>query len=282
MQNGQIDWSIIGAGDGLSKWLPCEDCFEVHSPSSLIQLAGYAKFVCRANGPVYFRGQNVNHKKMIPALYRGSGSLVSFNNRRTDINAQIRGMVEKEAFMVSTPEYAYEPLMQHYGFNTKWLDLVDNIWTALWFACHEAHVTGAAKNYVHFERSREEFSYIFLFNIGWICKQSRPGLFSTKSGYLGIDLRVAVPSLYLRPHAQHGLLVCREKTKIFEDLDYSDRIVGTLKVKTTEALEWLGSNPLTQVHYMFPPPKYDPGYKLLLSKDISPVGATGCVQLIGA
>ncbi|GAA0468199.1 hypothetical protein Ade02nite_79030 [Paractinoplanes deccanensis] len=34
------------------------------------------------------------------------------------------------------PRYAAEPLLQHYGIRTRWLDLVGNIWSALWFACH--------------------------------------------------------------------------------------------------------------------------------------------------
>lgn len=203
-------------------------------------------------------------------------------NRRSDISTKLKEMRDSEAFMVSAPEYAHEPLMQHYGFNTKWLDLVDNIWTALWFAAHEAHATGSRKNYVHFEHSRDDFCYIFLFNAGWIINQSLPGLMGTKFGFQVIDLRVATPSLYLRPHAQHGILICRDKIKDVPDLNYKERIVGTLKIRTSDALNWLGNNPLTTVHHMFPPPKYDPGYKLFLSKEILPLGATGSVNLIGA
>ncbi len=166
MENGQVDWSIIGCGDGLSERLPTESVFWVRSPSTLIQLSGYAKFLCRESGPVYFRGQGKYYNSMIPTLYRGCPSVTSFTNRRVSISNKIKELKHVKAFMKSTPEYAYEPLMQHYGFNTKWLDLVDNIWTALWFASHKSHVTGKNKNYLHFEISNEEFCYIFFFSAG--------------------------------------------------------------------------------------------------------------------
>ncbi|WP_420914265.1 FRG domain-containing protein [Comamonas aquatica] len=41
--------------------------------------------------------------------------------------------------------------MQHYGLNTTWIDIVDNIWVALWFACHEARCTKDGK-FIHYQR----------------------------------------------------------------------------------------------------------------------------------
>ena len=32
------------------------------------------------------------------------------------------------------------------------LDVVDNVWVALWFACHTAHSYGKHDEYLHFEK----------------------------------------------------------------------------------------------------------------------------------
>ena len=59
-----------------------------------------------------------------------------------------------------------EPLLQHYGIQTTWLDLVDNIWIALWFSCYKATSTG---RYLSFEKrlkrkegKSQRYAYIIL------------------------------------------------------------------------------------------------------------------------
>ena len=66
-------------------------------------------------------------------------------------------------------------------------------------------------------------------------------------------------------------------------IDYNDSIVCTIKIETKLALKWLGDGILSQVHFMFPPPTYDPGYRLFLKKGIDPdEKELGSIQHIGA
>jgi hypothetical protein len=80
-----------------------------------------------------------------------------------------------------------------------------------------------------------------------------------------IDLRVAAPSTFLRPHAQTGLLV-RQNGKIGAvTRDYKDMVAGIVRVSLDDALSWLGDGKLLSTHVLFPPPVYDFGYRDLLN-----------------
>lgn len=209
--------------------------------------------------------------------------------------------------MPSTSVVAYEPLLQHYGIRTTWLDLVDNIWTALWFASHTAYISGSNKQYIHYEISSQDFSYIYVLSFGKMkttlrkCTKERIRRLCEKEGNLSkniekptygffetddytlIDLRYMTPSLYKRPHSQHAILARRSAFSSDEDINYDDARVCTLRIETQCALKWLGNGILSDVHFMFPPPKYDPGYRSFLEKKIPPQPAfLGSIQYIGA
>lgn len=97
----------------------------------------------------------------------------------------------------STPDYAKEPLLQHYGIHTRWLDLIDNVWIGLWFACHRAVTIGAKSEYLHFEKrsiasDSNPYAYVLLIQTGPVSPDPmKPGLSVSKSARL-IDLRVAI------------------------------------------------------------------------------------------
>lgn len=302
-----VKWDKIGTDDGLGKYIPSENCFEIFTPHALTQLIGYIKFLYRRNGPVFFRGQNKIYNSMKPSLLRDVTNVNSIHGRQGDITHYINTLIENNVFMKSTEIAAYEPLLQHYGIKTIWLDIVDNIWTALWFASHTSHTTGVSGKYIHYEPSRETYSYIFIMHFGKVSKhiassqknriikvnriennKTRPiiypnhGFFDTNT-YRIIDLRCMTPSLYRRPHSQHAWLARKIRFLNNEDIDYSDAIVGIIKIKTNLIVEWLGNGILSKAHFMFPPPTYDPGYKLFLDKGIDPHKIQlGSIQHVGA
>lgn len=302
-----IDWGKIWPGGGLGEYDKRENTFEIYSPHVLTQLIGYVKFSYRNDGIVLFRGQCTNHKSMIPSLFRESPSLTSVINKQEKLNNYIGKLIKNRVFMKSTENVAYEALLQHYGIKTRWLDLVDNIWVALWFATHKANSTGKASKYVHYEINNHYFSYIYVMHFGQqinrisqttkrkiasLCKKEGNfnkfiryplhGFFETDL-YKIIDLRCMTPSLYMRPHSQHAFLACRKSFSNMSSIDYNDSIVCTIKIETKLALKWLGDGILSQVHFMFPPPTYDPGYRLFLKKGIDPdEKELGSIQHIGA
>jgi FRG domain len=124
-----------------------------------------------------------------------------------DRNALMKLIVEASPIFTQISSFSHEPLLQHYGLATTWIDLVDNIWVALWFACHKAHASGKRSQYLHFEtrlpgQTPDDFAYILLIAVDSE-PGGAPGLLKGKSTEL-VDLRVTCPSIFLRPHAQPG------------------------------------------------------------------------------
>ena len=83
-----------------------------------------------------------------------------------------------------------------------------------------------------------------------------------------LDLRYAIPSLFLRPHAQHGVLL--RSFKYLPDggmrynSDMSDLVQGIIRFNLLDGLEWLGNGSSLDVSSVFPPPAFDSGYGDLL------------------
>jgi hypothetical protein len=185
----------------------------------------------------------------------------------------------------SFDEQAIEPLLQHYGLSTTWIDIVDNIWVALWFSCHKCMSMNSGTNYWHFEKrmlsDTDQYAYILLIATDTVDpNKNAPGIFLGKNTEL-IDLRIATPSIFLRPHSQHGLLFRKKATKSGRTLDYYDQIRDILRIHLKDAAEWLGIGKMLDAHSLFPPPYYDNGYNILLSNNVSINSNIGSIAYIG-
>jgi hypothetical protein len=111
--------------------------YEITTYHSLIQYIGYAKFLNRSYGNVYLRGQENLYKTLVPSVFRGcSKNQAGFITRSKHINLIVKKCSEKISWFNDLYELSKEPLLQHYGFKTRWIDLVDNVWIALWFGLH--------------------------------------------------------------------------------------------------------------------------------------------------
>lgn len=283
------------AGDHLRRlaspygeWLPADGVYHVREPHLLTQAGGYLKFSLGSRGPIYYRGQAKNHESMFPSLYRGIQSIGGRTKRQNELREYVRQAFKGKAFLTGTPEFALEPLLQHYGIRTKWLDLVDNVWVALWFACHEVHTIGRFGEYLHFRRrmlprdGSRAFAYIAMLQSGEVtASQGKSGLF-VGNGAEVIDLRVSAPSLYLRPHAQHAILMRKVGAPDFSSENMDSLVVGVLRIDLEDALSWLGQGDMLSVHTLFPPPHYDFGYRQLLDKAIRGSSSLGHIHHIGA
>ncbi len=240
---------------------------EVHSQHAFTQAVGYVKFVYKDLFTVLYRGQNRNYNCMKPSIFRRGGSDGMVQKRNKAINDFIAGAEHLKLFISGTPDHAREALLQHYGINTRWIDLVDNHWIALWFSAHKFYATvdGCSSHCEKREDSDEGgFAYIMLIGAPrfWI-NRAYPGQYSDSDANL-IDLRVAAPSLYLRPHSQHALLMRRTSYAKSEDVDLQNRVVGTIRIPLKLVKEWLGVGGLISASSLFPPPFYDHGYQQLL------------------
>ncbi|NTX39846.1 FRG domain-containing protein [Myxococcus sp. CA033] len=264
------------------KWNPTTSTLVVTTPHALVQAVGYLKYARRNEGAVYFRGQNKIHPKMVPALYRNLARESGKNKREALLNKYIEQSRTQQAFLDNTPEYAHEPILQHYGVKTRWLDLVDNVWTALWFACQDAYASGLFGQYLHFAPTVSPKAFVVLMQAGdGTPEADKPGLLRTTHAEI-VDLRRAAPSNYLRPHAQHGILLRRRNCNTLAKTDLNDLVIGTIEIEISQARAWLGTGDLVSTRHFFPPPLYDGGYDKLLKYPIIGNKFIGAVNHIGA
>ena len=260
--------------------------FKVRDTHALIQAAGYLKHVRGYNNSelVYFRGESKLYPSLPPTAFRGISTPRAVSNAINRINKSIADFSRP---LKSTGAYAHEAVLQHYGLKTTWIDLVDNIWVALWFACHNALSFGPSGEHLHFERrvprtDPTEKAYVLLVAVDAVAPNNEcPGFYAGSNTEL-IDLRIAAPSIFVRPHAQHGLLMRKKGNTVQRPTDYSSQIRGILEIDLADALEWLGNSTTLSVHSLFPPPMYDNGYGNLLSVEFKGARNVGCISHIGA
>lgn len=270
--------------------------YSIKSYHSLTQFIGYGKYINNRWGNVYLRGQtSLYNGYLSPSLLRrkiisGENQLVkekaeaatsntvkfsniNINHRFSEYKHQINESLNGTRHFTGWNKDIIEPLLQHYGIKTHWIDIVDNIWVALWFALHKTTSTIAdGREYIHmFENDDDEYGYVFL--IGCDAQDKNPyqaGIYRSPSTIM-VDLRKAVPSFFLRPHAQHALMLRKRSDKYENFMDYTDRIIGIAKIRVKDGLKWIGQTGLLSVQSLFPPPYYDAGYANLLNEYKKPL-----------
>lgn len=154
-----FEQQIIGvARDGQIQISTGEDVpvYTIDSFHVLTQFVGYAKYINRQNANVYLRGQTgLYDGHLIPSIYRplsGSGS-VNYSERTPKYMEKVHQALSKSKAFDSIDSRAIVPLLQHYGIKTSWLDVVDNLWVALWFGLHKFHsIILQNHEYIHIYR----------------------------------------------------------------------------------------------------------------------------------
>lgn len=260
------------------------EVLQVNSLQSFIQSMGYLKFKLSKKGVrIVYRGQTEIYNTGVdeegkyifqPSALRGIRRSVALGDAKKKIDdqiASIRAMISTFAEKDKQNNYKYsngivEGLLQQYGISTTWFDAVDNIWVALWFACHKSDFPdngriGEGENkrcFIHMVRRSQEtesqekqLAYIFVLGV------------NDEMGEI-IDLRCELPSYYIRPHVQHGLLV---RTKDAKSINMVHLIKGIVRVKLTDALKWLGYGDILMPERIIPPPNYDSGFRKLLEAE---------------
>ena len=262
--------------------------YELTSYHALNQLICYAKFINKDYGNVYCRGEARLHDSLFPSLYREFTSSISKAGETINTiiksflkDSQMKNELKLDRLDKETANYIIEGMLQHYGVSTRFVDIVDNHWIALWMGLNKAiEIKQINKYYSYIKREiplvinnieiqdfqRELYQYILLISVPFFT-QSHKGVYSSDK-YVMIDLRQALPSYFLRPHAQHGLVV-KKRSQNNTDLshyDIADSVVGILKIRIDISNEWLGDGQLLKQDNLFPPPAFDHGYDLLLRK----------------
>ena len=253
--------------------------YTIKSVHDLTQFIGFGKYINNQNYNVYLRGQTELYSgALIPSLYRERTRLdtitLKYNKRINEMKSNVKSFSQYDKVVL-------EPLLQHYGIKTPYIDLVDNVWVALWFALHQARTTIInSHEYVYFYDNESEYSYILLVATDAIMPDDKHGVYLGSKTIL-IDLRKALPSYFLRPHAQHAYMM--RKVDEYPE-DYSDLVIGIAKIPTSLGLKWLGANEFLTVSSLFPAAYFDSGYSILLKRypedDQGAVRQYGSIQII--
>lgn len=336
-----------------------DSLLHAYSPAGLIQAVGYLKYrLGEKNYGLVFRGQSdLYGKNLRPALYRGIKRIQSTTSCNEYLNNIIInaerdfGETLGQHFKIK-PQFV-NPLLQHYGIKTEWLDVVDNIWIALWFACYEAlsidnipfmilkqrnekselrkkeerlkkltiehdskrevlqnvqdehkkicetkdiskelkrtisnlykHERALSKEIEKLKNEIDELSsMLHEKSYAYILMIRCPGMMGNAYGIWKdantelYDLRYCLPSTFLRPHAQHGMVIRKlAKSGKSTTVDFSSLIEGIIRIDLDDALTWLGDSILLSPESLFPSPVKDHGLQQLLKSET----LRSCVQI---
>jgi hypothetical protein len=147
-------------------------------------------------------------------------------------------------------------LLQHYGIKTPWLDLVDNLYTATWFAFHQHHIDAEGRTY--YTLSDSDVGYLYL-----VATREEMG----HRQLVCVDLRKHHSSLNVRPHAQHGVSAAASSdSNAVTWYDYEENVVARIRLPKKRA--FLIGGGLAQVRFLFPGKEVDDSYRILLNSGI--------------
>lgn len=257
--------------------------YRINSVHDLNQFIGYAKYLNRDYGKVYYRGQCKLYSTMTPSLYH-DGTTARSQTKVRKLNLLIKSMLNDEKFMNTLVKdedehkgIIIEAILQHYGIPTRCIDAVDNHWVALWFGAYEYYGKKLmGNNQFATYRQRKPvlldsigaspndncyYQYLILIAANDMLDQSKA---KKNHDIFTIDLRRVIPSTYLRPHAQHGIIL--KKDTPVEHCDISGNVIAILKIRIDNAIEWLGNGKLVNYENLFPSQFHDLGYQLLLNR----------------
>lgn len=301
--------------------------YDVSTISGLNQLIGFAKFINRDYGEVYYRGVNKVFNTVLPSLMRNRKSgeakdltvlvniLYSDEKFRDTLKLQLPDIkkIRKEygdnaTNVIKTAinrsnKNVIEGVLQHYSGTTRFLDIVDNHWVALWMGLYQYEDLGKGYSYCRYKKriipqvdyleriadhfaenniarlstieeitnalsvTKEElaqyYMYLLLIAAPNDMQEQVPGVYEDDEFAL-VDLRKALPSFFIRPHAQHAYVIKTRDKKTAGEYDLSSQVVGIVRIRVDKADEWLGNGTLLTQSNLFPPPAVDSGYDTLL------------------
>ena len=179
-----------------------------------IALSVFAAFCSGDGQEVFFRGSTGNFGKSLPSLFRRipAGHVV---DRWRSYKCLLRELKGSEAIKgLRWGRSNLGAVLQHYGIWTPWLDVVRNLYTAVWFATHELVQKPCERHETTENACQECGSQGFIKrsckDYGWISFYTRDADCSVEHPCLNRELVVQdiaceQSSRHFRPHAQQGL-----------------------------------------------------------------------------
>ncbi len=198
----------------------------------------------RPSARVYVRGQDRHFGSMRPSIFRppnDSYPTKCLLEAEKDFAATL--IKQKAAKRFRRPDLP--ALLQHYGVRTSWLDVVDNLYVAAWFATHQRKGNAWIS-----KRSGD---------CGWLYFISTE---SPMSCLRVVDFRDKHHHLSTRPHSQHGVSVTRCGNRWSNtSLGFDEFVVATVRLRCGP--EWRLRGFMASEKFLFPSVSEDNTFKVL-------------------
>jgi hypothetical protein len=222
---------------------------EIDRPVGLARLVGEAMQEV-GKGRVFLRGQAQHHHAMLPSLFRGKDAHDTLRAAEKDLVWRIRQTVPVGRFK----RRHLPALLQHYGFRTSWLDAVDNLFVAVWFATHEIRLAADSSIGISPPPGVHGWLYVIASTAG-----------SRRLQY--VDLRTKHNPLSCRPHVQHGVSLVRLGPT---EYDLRDFVLATVRFPNKD---FTTAGSLFEGSFLFPPPEEDHTLKILVNHQVNDMAA---------
>jgi len=235
--------------------LPAEGRVELHGtgddlfltiqhPVVLARFVSFVRARCAESGAtVFLRGQPENYSGMVPSLFRDARDS-SDKDQRWRAYLWVLENLPLKFELGRFRRTNLGALLQHYGLRTPWIDCVDNMYVAIWFARHVAATSDGTVVYTRRNRGT-----------GWIYLLSSKTL--NRQDLHQVDLRTHHSSLSVRPHVQHGCSVARQEdaATLRNGSNLIRYLVGRVRFDLRPC--WFMSGQFSAVNYMFAKPEFD-------------------------
>lgn len=158
-------------------------------------------------------------------------------------------------------------VLQHYGVNTPWLDVVRNIYSAIWFATHELRGTGLDGVV---QPTKSDYSWISFFR-----RKDR----ATGRTLRVKDISAHHSSTHLRPHVQHGgslSMQADDAVVPYHCQDFNTFRIAQIRIPNTT--EWKMSGYMVSAAFMFPSRHLDGSLRRLNTSGVQSILDDACEQ----
>jgi hypothetical protein len=239
----------------------------ISTPEALLDFASYIKFHLKRirTCKVFVRGNDKFHLHLIPSLFRFEQKdpfrLECLHVRKKAYDWVLAEIKKRHHLGTLKSKDNIGPMLQHYGFYTPWLDVVDNLFVALWFSQHKMEKQND-KSWC-FTPSKGKYCWL-VFIADKISQEERLKL---------VDLRENMSSLNLRMAAQHGYsLTYNRLTKNDNNsgaFEFDSFIVG--RIRYPNNTDFMISSPLMSVKNLFPSIAFDKTASFFFASDFQKV-----------
>ena len=217
-------------------------------------LASFVAFCSGKTRRVFLRGSTINHQHFIPSLFRDVHGKQCNDDELAKRWSAYKDVLEKLRALDGNrwDRCNLGAVLQHYGIRTPWLDVVDNLYTAIWFAVHDFETRGTLRVAVP---SEQDWGWISIYVGG--CP-NQPGTLIAQ------DIVGEQSSRHFRPHAQQGWSLAMQDDRASgpsRAQDFVDYRIAQICFPNSK--RWKLRGHMFSTRFLFPAPEYDDSLKQL-------------------